>query len=146
MHLLDVNSLLANSLEAHEHHVAVRDWLSRRSLEPIATCALTETSLVLLLMNPAVNENPVDASTALALVDLFHQHPLHRFLAVLPAANDPAVATTFGRISGYRQVTDGYLIALARANGGKLATFDKKLVAAFGGEGIEVIPTVEGRG
>lgn len=141
MHLLDVNSLLANSLEAHEHHAAVRDWLLRRSPEPIATCALTETSLVRLLMNPAVNENPVDVRTALALVDILHQHPLHRFLAVQPAANDPAIAVTLGRISGYRQVTDAYLVALARANGGKLATFDKKLVVAFGDEGIEVIPT-----
>lgn len=141
MHLLDVNSLLANSLEAHEHHVAVRDWLLSRARAPIATCALTEASLVRLLMNPAVNENAVDARTALALVDILHQHPLHRFITVLPAANDPAIAATLGRINGYRQVTDAYLIALARANGGKLATFDKKLVAVFGGEGIDVIPT-----
>jgi len=40
------------------------------------------------------------------------------------------VDADLGGISGHRQVTDTYLVALARQHGGSLATFDRALGAA----------------
>ena len=40
------------------------------------------------------------------------------------------VDADLGGISGHRQVTDTYLVALARHHGGSLATFDRALGAA----------------
>jgi len=139
MRLLDVNVLLANSLELHEHHIAVRGWFQRNPIQPFATCALTETSLLRLLMNPAINESPIDAQTGIELLKGLHRHPRHRFLEQLPGPGDPVLAGSLARVQGYRQVTDAYLIGLAHANGGKLATLDKKLADSFGLEAVEVI-------
>ena len=43
-------------------------------------------------------------------------------------------------VIGHRQVTDAYLVQLARAHGGRLATFDKGL-AALHGDVVLVVPT-----
>jgi toxin-antitoxin system PIN domain toxin len=142
MRLLDVNVLLANSLELHGHHLAVRGWFQRNPTQPFATCALTETSLLRLLMNPAINEAPIDAETGIELLKGLHRHPRHRFLEQLPGPGNPVLASYLARVQGYRQVTDAYLVGLAYANGGKLATFDKKLTDLFGSDAIEVIEPV----
>jgi toxin-antitoxin system PIN domain toxin len=139
MRLLDVNVLLANSLQSHEHHLVVQDWLNRFPDMPVATCALTEASLLRLLMNPAINEDPIDAETAIELLVRLHRHARHRFLNELPSPCDPATAEFMSRIRGYRQVTDAYLVAIARANDGKLATLDRKLAELYGSEELEII-------
>lgn len=142
MRLLDVNVLLANSLELHEHHLAVRSWFQRNPTQMFATCALTETSLLRLLMNPAINEAPIDAETGIELLKRLHRHPQHRFLEQLPGPSDHVLAGSLARVHGYRQMTDAYLVGLALSNGGKLATFDRNLAEFSGAEAIEVIETV----
>jgi toxin-antitoxin system PIN domain toxin len=142
MRLLDVNVLLANSLEAHVHHRAVVRWFQRNSDMPFATCVLTETSLLRLLMNPAINDEPIDTATGIELLRQLHRHPRHRFIEKLPSPGDPEAARFLQRIQGYRQVTDAALVAIAQANGGKLATFDQKLADLFGPEVLEVIEEV----
>ena len=141
MRLLDVNVLLANSLELHEHHLAVRRWFQQNPTLPFATCAITEASFLRLLMNPVINGNPIDVETGIALLRQLHRHPQHRFLEPLPGPSDTVLAGYLARVQGYRRVTDAYLVGLALANVGKLATFDKKLAELFGPDGIEVIGT-----
>jgi toxin-antitoxin system PIN domain toxin len=139
MRLLDVNVLLANALESHEDHLAVRRWLVSHSGMPFATCALTESSLMRLLMNPAINETPIDTATGIELLRHLHAHPSHRYLDKLPPVTGPVVAGFLSRVSGYRQVTDAYLVGVAHANGGKLATLDQKLATLFGPDVLELI-------
>lgn len=139
MRLLDVNVLLANCLEAHEQHLAVRAWFRRNPAMPFATCALTEISLIRLLMNPAIHAEPMDAATGMELLGHLHRHSLHRYLDRLPSPHEPEVDRYLSRIHGYRQVTDAYLLAIAIAHGGKLATFDRKLASLFGVEALEFI-------
>ena len=139
MRLLDVNVLLANCLEVHQQHQAVRAWFRQNPAMPFATCALTESSLIRLLMNPAINAEPMDAATGIQLLGHLHRHSLHRYLDRLPSPHEPEVSRYLSRIHGYRQVTDAYLLALAIAHGGKLATFDRKLASVFGPESLELI-------
>jgi toxin-antitoxin system PIN domain toxin len=139
MRLLDVNVLLANSLESHVHHQSVVRWFQRNGDMPFATCALTETSLLRLLMNPAINDEPIDAATGIELLRRLHRHPRHRFIEKLPSPGGPEAARFLQPVQGYRQVTDATLVAIAQANGGKLATFDQKLADLFGPDVLEVI-------
>ena len=90
-------------------------------------------------MNPVINEDPIDPATGLALLERLHQNPRHRFLKEAPSPGGPAAAKFLEQIQAYRQVTDAWLVSLAEANGGKLATLDRKLEAVFGNEFIEVI-------
>jgi predicted nucleic acid-binding protein len=45
-------------------------------------------------------------------------------------------------LRGYKQITDAYLVALARHNGARLATFDAAMATLPGGLGsaVELIP------
>jgi len=139
MRLLDVNVLLAISLEAHEHHSLVREWMLGDPNMVFATCAVTEISLLRLLMNPVINENPVDAVTGVELLASLHRHPRHRFLEKIPSACDERMANLLNRVSGYRQITDAFLVAIAKANGCKLATLDRKLEEVFEPADLEII-------
>ena len=49
---------------------------------------------------------------------------------------DPSQALSDGpeRLTGYRQVTDAHLIALAERHGGCVATFDKAMASLASGE------------
>ena len=52
-------------------------------------------------------------------------HPRHLFWA----DDQPYSAISWKGVIGHRQVTDAYLVALARHRGGALATFDRGLAA-----------------
>ena len=41
-----------------------------------------------------------------------------------------------GPVTGHQQITDAYLVALAIANGGRLATFDRGALSLTGAKGI----------
>ena len=58
-----------------------------------------------------------------ALVQFTHQ-PGHTYWPDDPAYLD-ATQTILGRMQGYRQITDAYLLGLAIHNKGKLATLDR---------------------
>jgi predicted nucleic acid-binding protein len=53
-------------------------------------------------------------------------HKAHELWADSVSLLDESVADT-GRIHGPRQLTDIYLLALARSRGGRLVTFDKSI-------------------
>lgn len=48
------------------------------------------------------------------------------------------------QLAGHRQITDAHLIALCDANGGRLATFDRRLVTLGGDQSAlaEVVPVI----
>jgi predicted nucleic acid-binding protein len=48
----------------------------------------------------------------------------------------------FGRVVGYRQVTDAHLVSLAQRQGGALATFDRGVreLAPDAPSSVEIIP------
>lgn len=51
-------------------------------------------------------------------------------------------ATPFGRVAGYRQVTDAHLLALAIRCGGALATFDRGLVELAGPQERDAVEVI----
>jgi toxin-antitoxin system PIN domain toxin len=117
--LLDANVLIALVVSDHVHHDAAENWFAALD-DSFATCPITQGSLVRLLIRQGQN-----AEEARAVVIALTHSPRHEFWP------DSISFTDFELhgVIGHRQVTDGYLAQLARANRGRLATFDRGLVA-----------------
>jgi uncharacterized protein len=115
--LLDSNVLIALVVEDHVHHGAAETWFAGTDA-PIATCPITQGSLVRLLIREG---QPAQAATA--VVSALMAQPRHVFWP-----DDAALdAVSLNGVIGHRQVTDAYLAHLARTHGGRLATFDRGL-------------------
>jgi uncharacterized protein len=114
--LLDANVLIALTVTDHVHHDAAERWLTGTTA--IATCPITEGSLVRLLLREGQT-----GATAHGLLGAVSDDRRHVFW---PDAIPYADVDLTGVI-GHRQVTDAYLAQLARVHGGRLATFDQGL-------------------
>lgn len=117
--LLDANVLVALVVVDHVQHGAAETWLGAQS-ESFATCPITQGALVRLLVREGASA--MEAGTILGAVVA---HERHRFWPDDLSFDRVAL----GAVVGHRQVTDAYLAALARARNGRLATFDRGLVA-----------------
>ncbi len=115
--LLDVNVLIALLVEDHVHHDAAEAWLAGTTT-PIATCPITQGSLVRLLIREGQ-----PAQTATAVISALMAQPRHEFWPD-DASFD---AVSFNGVVGHRQVKDAYLAHVARVRRGRLATFDQGL-------------------
>lgn len=117
--LLDANVLIALAMNDHVHHEYARQWV-RASTSRVATCPTTQGALVRALVRSGVPA--VRIPEVLAVIT---KNPRHEFW---PDTVDYGDVQWYGVI-GHRQVTDAYLAALARANNGRLITFDRGLAA-----------------
>lgn len=118
--LLDGSVLVAMALFDHPHHQRIRRWRADTSGDEIATCPITEGTLLRLHQRLAADRTPAAAWRALASVQA---HPRHSFWA----DNFSYSEVDYTRLTGPRQVTDAWLAELARRKGGKLATLDEAL-------------------
>ena len=121
--------LIALLVGDHVHHRAAEDWFVG-SGESFATCPITQGSLMRLL----IREGQA-AAAARAVIGAVSADPRHEFWADDVSCTD---VPTQG-IVGHRQVTDAYLAQLARARGGRLATFDQAL-AKLHGDVADLVP------
>lgn len=128
--LLDANVLIALLNSDHVHHRAARRWLVDLR-ENFATCPVTEGALARFAFRHGMTAEDVEQ-----LFKVLAQHPRREFWPDSPPYND----VPFKGVIGHRQVTDAYLAQLARANGGRLATFDRGLAQPHG-DVAELIPT-----
>lgn len=127
VHLLDGNVLYALIDQAHVHHRPAQDWFVALD-GGFATCPITQGTLLRLAMH--VGQQSLEQ--ALAVLAAVTAHALHHFW---PDALGYGQIRWHG-VVGHRQVTDAYLAALARHHGGKLASFDKGLVALHPDVGV----------
>lgn len=126
--LLDVNVLIALIDPAHSHHPQAHDWFHRVGNIAWATCALTQNGVLRIIGHVRYPEGPKTPARVVSLLADLCALPGHRFWPCDYSLLDaPLVDTT--RLLDSSQITDTYLLALAIKHGGKLATFDKRLVA-----------------
>ena len=127
--LLDTNVLIALAWPNHVHHAEAREWFVRRASTGFRTCPLTETGLIRISSNQAFTPAAVTPREALALLQRITSLPGHAFWPDdLPAEAALKVRQTVT----HRQVTDGYLLALAISHDGILATLDRGIAAVVG--------------
>lgn len=128
IHLLDVNVLIALSWPQHVHHALAHQWFDRIGRRAWATCPLTQLAFVRISSNPKIVADAVRPPAALAVLAQMVAQPNHHFWADDLPLNELATMTSMAFV-GHRQVTDAYLLELARHRGGVLATLDAGLVA-----------------
>jgi toxin-antitoxin system PIN domain toxin len=130
--LLDVNVLVALLLPEHEHHVAAQDWFTTEAAaDGWAMCAVTELGAIRVCAQLPGGSWPPE-STADRLLVLTASS---RGYVWWPDVVSPALLPEVRGATTAKQVTDRYLLGLARRNGGRLATFDRAL-ADFGRDDV----------
>lgn len=120
--LLDVNVLVALFQPDHPHHETAHDWFADTHVDGWATCPITQNGFVRIFANPrhgALNR-PVDLLNHLASLCRSKHHV---FWPDSVSLTDDKLFNA-GVIRGYRQLSDIYLLGLAKKMGGYLATFD----------------------
>jgi toxin-antitoxin system PIN domain toxin len=126
-YLLDTNVLIALLDPVHVQHNAAHDWFAREGQRSWATCPLTENGVLRIAGHPRYPNSPGTPAAVAPLVGGLRSLPGHVFwpddISLLDAAR-----FDMSRLLTSSQVTDSYLLALARFHGGMLATFDRRLI------------------
>ncbi|MCY7317091.1 MAG: PIN domain-containing protein [Rubrivivax sp.] len=125
-YLLDVNVLIALVDPAHVQHEDVHAWFARAGRKAFATCPITENGLLRIVGHPKYPNSPGPPSTVASALAAIRALPGHAFWPDSISLVDSSFADV-ALLSDHARVTDSYLLALARANGGQLATLDHKL-------------------
>jgi hypothetical protein len=141
--LLDTNLLIALAWPQHVHHALAHHWFRERGRSDWATCPLTQLAFVRISSNPQIVAAAVPSRAAVAVLRQMTGLPGHRFW---PDDVPPVEAGTLATVAlvGHRQVTDAYLVALAEAHGGMLATLDRGIVDLAHGRGERQVVEVVG--
>jgi uncharacterized protein len=124
--LLDVNVLIALIDPAHVGHDAAHDWFAATGSASWATCPVTENGVIRILGHPRYPNSAGSPAAVAPIVARLRALPGHVFWK----DELSLVASDFvdvNEIMTPRQVTDTYLLAVAVANRGQLATFDRRL-------------------
>ena len=124
--LLDVNVWIALLDDAHVHNADALALFQKPGLK-MATCPLVENGVLRVLNLPGYSPHgpagfeAVRTKMALACADVDHEF----------WADDISLRTdglvNWSRVFGHGQITDLYLLALAVAHQGALATFDHRI-------------------
>lgn len=134
--LLDVNVLVALMWPAHESHARAQEWFARNARRGWATCPMTQAGFARIVSNPSFSPDAVSPPEAVRLLAANLELRQHCFW---PDDLTLARATEGFRknLTGHRQFTGAYLLALAIHHKGKLATLDRSIAALLPPEGRE---------
>jgi uncharacterized protein len=133
-YLLDVNMLMALLWENHERHQAARAWFGR--VNDFSTCPVSQLGFARVSSHPLLGYS-MSPDQAFSVLRRFLSDTRHRFVPNDLSCEDRVVRTDL--MGGANQVTDHYLVALARQHRLSLAIFDEPLAKAFAGEAGLVI-------
>jgi toxin-antitoxin system PIN domain toxin len=119
--LLDANVLIALTDSDQTAHARATEWF-QGSGGLFATCPITQGALIRYILRAKAGTTIGYAKKVVAGVEALEGHefwPDSVSFAELPETG----------VFGYRQVTDAYLVSLARHKKGRLATLDRALSA-----------------
>jgi uncharacterized protein len=128
-YLLDVNSLLALAVLEHEFHPAVAVWVNNLALKGVpefATCSITELGFVRVLGQAQQYGASVPQAREL-LLKLKESKAIR--CTFIPDDRDICHLPKW--VKSPKQITDGHLVELARANQAVLATLDRRIPGSF---------------
>lgn len=144
-YLLDVNVLIALIDPTHIGHHAAHSWFGGIGSVSWATCPITENGVIRIVGHPKYPNSLGSPAAVAPIVSSMRALPGHVFwndnLSV--AGSDLVDAA---HIATPGQVTDTYLLALAIAQGGQLATFDRRLSTKAVRRGKAGLYVIDGAG
>ena len=117
--LLDVNLLMALLWENHEHHTKARLWF--KGVSAFASCPVVQLGFARVSSHPLLGYG-LTPELAFGVLRQFIADPRHEFIPDDLSCADRVVRTEL--MSGANQITDRYLVAVARQHGFSLATLD----------------------
>jgi len=126
-YLLDVNVLIALIDPTHVQHDRAHEWFAAQGHEAWATCPLTENGVLRIVGHPRYPNSPGTPAAAAELMAVLRGLGGHEFWPDDESLLDSQRIDS-SRLLNSGQVTDSYLLALACAHDGQLATFDHHLV------------------
>ena len=145
--LLDVNVLIALIDPTHVGHEAAHNWFGETGASSWATCPLTENAVIRVVGYPRYPNSAGSPAAVARFVARLRALPGHVFWE----DNFSLIGSDLVNVDQIMtpgQVTDAYLLALAVANKGQLATFDRRLstkaVRAAGLPSTSSLPGTEG--
>jgi toxin-antitoxin system PIN domain toxin len=140
--LLDVNVLVALFTAEHIHHEIAHDWFAEHRHAGWATCPLTQNGFVRVVTQLSQADTALRPTTAVDYLRRFCSTKGHHFWPDAVSLGDTDLFRA-AYIRGHRQVTDIYLLGLAKSMRGCLATFDGtmplKAVVGATSEHLQVI-------
>jgi predicted nucleic acid-binding protein len=146
--LPDVNVLIALIDPAHQFHGAAHSWFAGNRGHGWATCPLTENGCVRIMSKAGYPYPGLTVSRVRDVLFEMVQLEGHRFWGDTVSILEPGCCGMDG--AGPKNLTDLYLVMLARKFGGCLVTFDKKIpwrrVAGCEAEDVRVLGGVAGDG
>ncbi len=141
-YLLDVNVLIALVDRSHVSHDTAVRWFDALGVDRWATCPITENGVIRIVGSTSYMNSLRTPGAVIELMKEFVALPGHvSWPDDVSLLNSPKIDAS--RLLTSSQVTDSYLVALAQAHGGKLATLDRRLIvdAVVGGVGsVYLIP------
>ena len=134
--LLDVNVLVALLDSKHLHHLVAQSWFNRNASNGWASCPITQNGCIRVLSALSFKQtaqgtlsSPHATGQIARRLKNATQHTSHQFLSDdLSILNEDAI--NFNLVHGHRQITDIYLLALARKHDMALASFDLSIPIA----------------
>jgi len=133
--LLDVNVLIALIDPTHVSHGDVHRWFALEGSASWATCPMTENGVLRIVGHPRYPNTPGSPAVVAAVLGRLVARPGHIFwpddISLLDGRKVDAQ-----HVIACGPVTDTYLLALAVAHGGQLASLDRRLsvTAVHGGK------------
>ena len=126
-YLLDVNALVALGFKEHEFYEQVVSWVQslRSGEDEFATCAITELGFVRVLTLPQCGFSVDESKTSLLRLKSSGQ------IGFVFIADDQDASRLPRWVKTPKQVTDGHLAQLAKANGAVLATLHRNIPGTF---------------
>jgi uncharacterized protein len=127
-YLLDVNLLIALLDPLHIQHDRAHAWFEAEGSGAWATCPLTEIGVLRVLSHTRYPNRPGSPAVVAEFIRALRKLPGHAFwpddLSIVGCEQIDS-----GRLLDSSQITDTYLLGLAAAHRGKLATLDRRLIA-----------------
>ncbi len=134
--LLDVNVLVAIVVPEHQHHDVALAWYTSDANQVWASCAVTELGVIRVCAQLPGGTWPPER-TADQLLLFAADGRVHEFW---PDASSPALMPDVRTAQTAKQISDRYLLGLARRHSGQLVTFDSGIAATGGDDVIHLQP------
>jgi toxin-antitoxin system PIN domain toxin len=115
--------------ENHEHHPKVRAWF--KDVSAFATCPMVQLGFARVSSHPLLGYS-ITPEAAFGVLRQLLANPRHSFVPDDLSCTDRVTRTDL--MASANQITDRYLVALARHHGFKLATLDEPLANSFTNE------------
>jgi len=123
--LLDVNVVIALLDPDHAFHERAHDWWAAHAKSGWASCPIVENGVVRIMSHPGYSHGArFTPDDLISRLRTFATQTNHEFWPDDVSLRDGKIFAA-ERLHRSRQLTDLYLLALAAAHGGRLATFDQ---------------------